>query len=250
MCQSLLDNKFKCPLCGCAIYPLYNVGSPFLVLSELQVIGAGVRPQKCHGCNSSDRDRLVFLYLRDIEKIFHEGHSKVFVLHVAPESCIAEKFINSPHVQYKAVDSFEHGYEYPPYIEEMDLLELKIDNCSIDIILCNHVLQDISDDISALKEIYRVLANGGRAILQVPISPIINKIMEHTGNLSEEECTKSYCQRFHKRIYNESGYIERLNSVGVKVEVLRVSDSYPNESVNPKEALFIAKKTTNDSANK
>lgn len=242
MYQSLLDNKFKCPICESTIYPLNRVGSSFPVLSELQIIGAGARPQKCHGCNSSDRDRLVFLYLRKIEKIFLEGYSKVSVLHVAPENCIAEKLINCPHIQYRAVDSFEHDYEYPPYIEEMNLLELKIDDCSIDIILCNHVLQDISDDISAFKEIFRVLAHGGKAILQVPISPVINKIMEHTGNLSEEECTKRYGQRFHKRIYNESGYIERLKGVGFKVEVLRVSDRYPNESINPKEVLFIAKK--------
>lgn len=242
MCQQLLDNKFQCPICGSTIFPLKSVGSPFPILSKLQVIGAGPRQQKCHGCNSSDRDRLVFLYLRDIERIFSWDHSPVSVLHVAPENCIAEKFLGNSKIRYTAIDSFEHGYDYPEYIEKMDLLDLKFGDNTIDIVLCNHVLQDISDDISALKEIYRVLIQGGKAILQVPISQVIDSIMEHKGQLSEEECIKRYGQRFHKRIYNEEGYVDRLESVGFKVEEIRISNQYPTESVNPNEILFIANK--------
>ena len=242
MCQQLLDNKFQCPICGNTVFPLKSVGSPFSILTELQVIGAGARLQKCHGCNSSDRDRLVFLYLRDIEKIFANEHEPISVLHVAPENCIAEKLLGNSKIRYKAIDSFEHGYDYPEYIEEMDLLDLKLEDHSIDIIMCNHVLQDICDDISALKEIYRVLVPGGKAILQVPISPVIDTIMEHKGFLSQDECTKRYGQRFHKRIYNKEGYIGRLQSVGFRVEVVSISKQYPSESVNPNEILFIANK--------
>ena len=242
MFQQLLDKKFHCPICGSTIHPLKSVGSPFPVLTELQVIGAGPRLQKCHGCSSSDRDRLVYLYLRDIEKIFSKDHASVSVLHVAPENCIAEKFLDNSQIRYSAIDSFEHGYDYPEYIEKMDLLDLKFEDNTIDIVLCNHVLQDISDDISALKEIYRVLVPGGKAILQVPISPVIDSIMEHKGYLSEEECIKRYGQRFHKRIYNTEGYIDRLKSIGFKVEEVKSSKYYPTESVNPKEILFIANK--------
>lgn len=242
MFQQLLDKKFHCPICGSTIHPLKSVGSPFPVLTELQVIGAGPRLQKCHGCSSSDRDRLVYLYLRDIEKIFSKDHASVSVLHVAPENCIAEKFLDNSQIRYSAIDSFEHGYDYPEYIEKMGLLDLKFEDNTIDIVLCNHVLQDISDDISALKEIYRVLVPGGKAILQVPISPVIDSIMEHKGYLSEEECIKRYGQRFHKRIYNTEGYIDRLKSIGFKVEEVKISKYYPTESVNPKEILFIANK--------
>lgn len=242
MCQQLLDKIFQCPICGSTIYPLKHVGSPYPILSQLQVIGAGSRPQKCHGCNSSDRDRLVFLYLRDIEKIFAKNHAPVSVLHVAPENCIAEKFLSNSKIRYTAIDSFEHGYDYPEYIEKMDLLDLKFEDHTIDIVLCNHVLQDISDDITALKEIYRVLVSGGKAILQVPISPVIDSIIEHKGYLSEEECIKRYGQRFHKRIYNLEGYIDRLKTIGFEVEKVNISTQYPIESVNPNEILFVAKK--------
>lgn len=242
MYQQLSDNNFCCPICGNTAYPLKSIGSPFPILSELQVIGAGLRLQKCHGCNSSDRDRLVFLYLRDIEMIFTENHAPINVLHVAPENCIAEKLMENYKIRYIAIDSFEHGYDYPKYIEQMDLLDLKFENQSFDIILCNHVLQDISDDISALKEIYRVLVPGGKAILQVPISPILNSIKEHTGYLSEEECVNRYGQRFHKRIYNIEGYMNRLKSVGFRVDKVNITKQYHTECVNTNEILFIAKK--------
>ena len=121
MCQQLLDNVFHCPICGSTISPLKSVGSPYQILTDLQVIGAGARPQKCHGCNSSDRDRLVYLYLRDVEKIFTKDHPQVSVLHVAPENCIAEKFMSNCNIRYTAIDSFEHGYDYPEYIEKMGL---------------------------------------------------------------------------------------------------------------------------------
>ncbi len=242
MCQQLLDNKFQCPICGSTVYPLMSVGSPFPILTELQVIGAGPRLQKCHGCSSSDRDRLVYLYLRDIENIFSKDHASISVLHVAPENCIAEKFLDNSQIHYAAIDSFEHGYDYPEYIKKMHLLYLKFEDHTIDLVLCNHVLQDISDDISALKEIYRVLVPGGKAILQVPISPVIDSIMEHKGYLSEEECIKRYGQRFHKRIYNVEGYIARLKSIGFMVEVVKISKHYPIASVNQNEILFIAYK--------
>lgn len=149
MCQQLLDDKFQCLICGSSIYPLKSVGSPFPILSKLQVIGAGPKLQKCHGCNSSDRDRLVYLYLRDIEKVFSKGHASVSVF---------------------------------------------------------------------------------------------NSIMEHKGYLSEEECIKRYGQKFHKRIYNVEGYIDRLRNIGFKVEEIKISKRYPIESVNPNEVLFIANK--------
>ena len=70
MCQLRYDKKFICPICGSSQWPLLSVGSSFPVLEELKVIGAGNRLQKCHGCKGSDRDRLVYLYLRDYECLF------------------------------------------------------------------------------------------------------------------------------------------------------------------------------------
>jgi ubiquinone/menaquinone biosynthesis C-methylase UbiE len=37
-------------------------------------------------------------------------------------------------------------------------------------IICNHVLEHVVDDRTAIAEVYRILMPGGWAILQVPIS--------------------------------------------------------------------------------
>ena len=242
MCQLRYDKKFICPICGSSQWPLLSVGSSFPVLEELKVIGAGNRLQKCHGCKGSDRDRLVYLYLRDYECLFDGTPHDICILHVAPEDCIAKHLMTIPNVDYQPIDSFEHGYDYPSYIRQMNLLELEYTDQSVDLVLCNHVLQDISEDIIAMKEIWRVLKHGGKAMLQVPISPVIDSIKEHQGEKSEEECAKTYGQRFHKRIYNEEGYLNRLLSCGFDTHIYDISSNYPLYSTNPKEKIYIAYK--------
>lgn len=244
MFQSLYD-IFKCPICGNTTYPLLPVGSEFSVLTTLQIIGGGHRLERCSGCSSNDRDRLYYLYLRDVVKLFNGEPHCINLLHVAPEDCVAQKLMEVKGIDYLAIDSFEHGYDYPPYIHKMDLQHLDIPDMSVDLVICNHVLQDIKDDITAMKEIYRVLKPAGQAILQVPISPILNQILEYDGIVTKEQCTKAYGHRFHKRIYNEAGYISRLQSVGFCVNAL--SNSNPVEySTNPKEKIFIAVKQSSN----
>ena len=240
MCPLHYDKQYICPICGNSQLPLLPVGSSFPILKELQVVGSGNRLQKCNGCNGSDRDRLAFLYLRDYENLFDGGPHKIRIVHVAPEDCIAKHIMAIPKVDYHPIDSFEHGYEYPNYIKKMNLLNLSFADQSVDLLICNHVLQDISDDRAAMREIWRVLKHGGKAMLQVPLSPIIDSIKEHQGEKSQEECKKAYGQRFHKRVYNEDGFLNRLISCGFETYVYDISNNYPLHSLNPKEKIHIA----------
>lgn len=243
MCQQLSNDKFICPICGNTDNHLLSVGSPHSVLSQLEVIGAGTRLQKCNICGSSDRDRLVYLFLRDHCHLFDYSGLGVKILHVAPEDPIARKILDIPRLHYIPIDSFEHGYDYPPYIKEMNLLALDLDDDSIDLIICNHVLQDITNDFKALNEIHRVLKPTGQAILQVPISHKFLNILEHEGDKDENYCTKRYGHRFHKRIYSYQGYVNRLSQAGFNVEVINLGLCYKEHSLNPNEHIFLARKT-------
>lgn len=76
--------SFNCPFCG------YNgsldlMGADrFPVLQTLQVIGAGRRAARCPKCKSSDKERLIYTYLKEVEKI--ESTKDISILHIAPES--------------------------------------------------------------------------------------------------------------------------------------------------------------------
>ena len=234
--------KYKCPICTDSQWPLKQVGSSFHILEEQCVIGAGSRLQKCHGCSSTDRDRLVFVYLRDYLRVFSAECGIKTILHVAPEHCIAQWFLEQKDISYMPIDSKEHGYEYQDYIMEMNVLDLDIQSNSVDLVICNHVLQDIEEDSKALGEINRVLKPGGKAILQVPISNSADHIIEDPTVKDYSGREAMFGQRFHCRIYNESGFIHRVSAVGFDVETISISDQYSDCSLNPLEKLFVANK--------
>lgn len=51
----------------------------------------------------------------------------------------------------------------------MDITDIQYSDQSFDVIYCSHVLEHIHDDMKAMAEFFRVLRNGGWAILLVPI---------------------------------------------------------------------------------
>lgn len=232
-------NVFCCPICGDTTFPLLPVGSEFQVLQTLDVIASGHRYQRCHKCKSSDRDRLVFLYLQNYTNLLR-GDEEYKLLHVAPEDCLAKIFLRKNKIRYIPIDSFEHGYFYPDYLIKMDLLSLEIENNSMDFVICNHVLQDINNDKRAMSEIFRVLKPGGQAIIQVPISNKIPITIEHEGPLSYRECEKRYGHRFHKRIYSQDDFLSRLTNVGFRTQVIKVSCDYDINSLNSRERIYLA----------
>lgn len=234
-----LEKKYRCPICGDSTYPLLPVGSEFPVLQDLDVIGSGHRYQRCHKCKGSDRDRLVYLYLKHHTNMIDEDENCRF-LHVAPENCLAHIFLNKKQMNYIPIDSFEHGYDYPHYLIQMDLLHLDIEDDTIDFVMCNHVLQDIADDKRAIQEIYRVLKPGGKAVLQVPISNMIDKTIEHTGELDFRQCEIRYGHRFHKRIYSQEDYLLRLSAVGFHTKVVKLENDVVINSLNSRERIYIA----------
>ena len=62
--------------------------------------------------------------------------------------------------------------DFPPdkiWLVNSDVERLPFEDASFDKALCSHVLEHVLDDRAVLSEIYRVLREGGRAILAVPL---------------------------------------------------------------------------------
>jgi SAM-dependent methyltransferase len=103
---------------------------------------------------------LIWLYLQDRTDFFK---SKKSILHIAPEACYIHRFEKIHGEQYITAD-----IESPLAKVKMDIHQIPFSENHFDVVLCNHVLEHVRDDLQAMREIHRVLKPGGFAILQIP----------------------------------------------------------------------------------
>ncbi|MBN2614586.1 MAG: methyltransferase domain-containing protein [Bacteroidales bacterium] len=235
-------DQYHCPVCHHSFRTFLPGGFDLPVIGEKQIIGAGYRENNvCPLCQSTDRDRLVYLFLKYKTDLLTEPNT---LLHVAPEPALYRKLRKHKNLHYFPVTKYQEGLYYNVQIPSADLLDLPFEGETYDWVICNHVLEHIDDDKKAMTEIYRVLKPGGTALLQVPISFDLDKTYENPEVISAEDREKHFGQFDHVRIYGND-YIKRLESVGFQVSVLSqerdLSDieNLEKYAVNPKEKLFL-----------
>ena len=207
-----MNKLYYCPICKTYSKEFLKTGKSYSVLKEKQIIGSGVRMSMCPTCKSVDRHRLTYLWL---EKYFEEHKSQLNVIHIAPERPLVKYLSTLPNINYVRGDYFCPGYTYPKGTIYMNIMQLTLEDNSVDLIICNHVLEHVKDDIVAMKEIYRVLKSSGYAILQVPYS-LNTEVTENDPLSSDKERINKYGQRDHVRLYGMD-YQHRLESVGFEV---------------------------------
>jgi ubiquinone/menaquinone biosynthesis C-methylase UbiE len=123
----------------------------------------------------------------------------------------------------------------------MSVLNIPFEDNYFDLIICNHVLEHIPNDIDAMKEIYRVLKKGGEAILQVPISKNSEITFENFSITEPKEREIVFGQFDHVRIYGQD-YPTRLEKSGFKPQRINISKKYEKYGLNLDEDLFIGRK--------
>ena len=105
---------------------------------------------------------------------------------------------------------------------------MNFENKSFDLVICNHVLEHIDDDIKALNEIFRVLKSGGVAILQVPINFKRNETFEDQSIISKKDREKYFGQYDHVREYGLD-FKERIEKAGFEVEMVNYTENFSEE---------------------
>lgn len=155
---------------------------------------------------------MAWLFLKE-RKVLRAG---LRVLHVAPERCLREKLTVLPGVKYTAGDKFTPGYDYPSGTIDLDITAMPFADGSFDLILCSHVLEHVPDDHTAMKELHRVLAPGGMAILMVPIAMDRAVTDEDPTVVDPQERIRRFGQFDHVRQYGRD-YNDRLRAAGFTV---------------------------------
>jgi len=189
-------HNVKCPVCEHEFRKFLPYGNK------------GEDNRLCPYCLTLERHRLLWLYLKEKTNFF-KGNLKV--LHIAPEQPFLKRFKELKNLEYYTADLVS-----PIADIKMDIQNMPLEDESFDVVICNHVLEHVDDDVKAMKEIYRVLKKGGWAILQVPINYNRDKTFEDKSITDPKEREKFFGQYDHVREYGKD-YPERLRSVGFRV---------------------------------
>ncbi|HNR87138.1 MAG TPA: class I SAM-dependent methyltransferase [Spirochaetota bacterium] len=205
----------ECPFCGGRFTRFLAWGLKLPVIDEKRIIGAGFRENAlCPRCRSLDRERLLYLYLRDQTRLFMASDKKIRLLHIAPEWHIQRVLSKRPGIDYTSAD-----LSSPTAMVRLDVTAIQFADQSFDAVICNHVLEHIPDDRKAMSEIYRILKPGGFAILQVPIALALEKTVEDPSIDDPKKREELFGQDDHVRVYGKD-YAERLRDVGFVVEAV------------------------------
>lgn len=161
----------------------------------------------CPYCGSADRDRAYAVFLRRILPADFSGR----VLDIAPSAGMRTLFQNFfPKAQYRTADLSMPGVDY-----QMDIMDMKeIDDDSIDVFICSHVLEHVRDDRQAMRELYRILSPQGIGILVVPMDLNQKEIDEDPDCEDIDERWRRFGQNDHIRKYSRQGYIDRVREIG------------------------------------
>ncbi len=221
-------NNVECPICKSQ----YRKFLPYGRINP--------RPNAlCPNCLSLERHRLIWIYLNKKTNFFSHP---LDVLHIAPEPCFLKPFEKQHGTHYMTAD-----IESPLAKVKMDIHQIPFPENTFDVVLCNHVLEHVNDDIAAMREINRVLRPGGWAILQVPFfAPVPEVTFEDATITNPREREKIFGQDDHVRKYGHD-YPDRINQSGLIAETLAFAKELPvalaeRYGLQQNEILYIGRK--------
>lgn len=190
----------ECPVCGTR----YRKFLPYGYVAP--------RPNAlCPRCLSLERHRLLWLYLtRETDLL----NSFPRTLHIAPEVCIMRHL--KPHFAACPDRYVTADLESPLADLHFDVQQIPLADDSVEVVLCNHLLEHVADDRKALRELYRILRPGGWGILLSPVEADYEQTYEDDTITDPDERTRIFGQYDHRRIYG-ADYADRLREAGFDV---------------------------------
>lgn len=240
-------NKIKqCYNCGEHLEKFYrypiNKDVP-RAIDHFQMVGSDPENFGCYYCNSTDRERHLFMFFDRIN--FWEKIRNRSILHIAPEVHLINKIEKLNPSKYIKGDLYPHDD-----LIKVDITKMQFNDNTFDILICNHVLEHVPNHFNALKEIERVLKPKGVAVLQTPYSELLYDHFEDKNIKNDALKLNFYGQEDHVKIISKRAFFEEL-SLFFDLNIIEHTDLFSDEEsvkygVNKKEALImIVKKNHN-----
>ena len=173
--------------------------------------GPGGRPDaSCPECMSLERQRFLAIVLDGLAPVL-DG-AELFV-DVAPSPQTSKLFQALRPKRYVRVD-IDPAADGRQVDVQASLTHLPFADSSVAAMVCYHVLEHIADDSAAMREITRVLAPHGLAIVQVPWRP--NAPTDEDPDAGRDERIRRFGQADHVRYYGRD-FEDRLRAAGLDV---------------------------------
>ena len=174
----------------------------------------------CPRCDAQDRERLMAIYL---DRVFAtlDRTRRYRLIEFAPADGLPRIFKRYPFIDYLSADFNRKDVD-----EHVDLTAMTgYPEQSVDVLLCSHVLEHVSDDRKAMREIRRVLRPGGFAILLVPLIVGVEETHEDPSLDTLELRWKYFGMGDHVRQYGKRDFLRRLEAAGLIVSDIPLSHS-------------------------
>ena len=217
---SVVENRFwgdrlpcYCPCCDTRLRGFINGGydtwKDFFnperyVLQDQEVI--------CPVCGSLPRHRILVSWMQEHEGLFRGKE----ILHFAQEKCI-HMWLDRNHLTCTTADL------YQPADLKLDIEDTGLQDGAYDVIICNHVLEHVSDFRKALTELYRILRPDGMILLSFPVDERLETVWEDESIRTEEGRREHFGQNDHRRVFGRDS-AALLESFGFAAEEIRGED--------------------------
>lgn len=145
-----LGNHVQCPCCGWS-------GKSFIATANWRDVAYQSR---CPRCDSRSRHRGLNNFLYKHTYLIRNKEVLVF----APEKIVLEALKEIGGGEILTTDYNSTDVDFPGE----DIQQLSFSSGQFDLIICNHVLEHVPDDVAAIAESARILKAGGLALFTIP----------------------------------------------------------------------------------
>ena len=219
--------NYYCPICR-------KAGA---FLQRKHTGGMVVQHCVCPNCRSFHRHRLMWEFLQRHTSLF-DKQCKQDVLHFAPEPCISNRLKRLSHVSYITADIDADKAQ-----RRMDIQRIRLDDGSIDLVLCSHVLEHVPDDRLAIRELYRVLRGGGAAVI---MTRVVGKHTYENASITDPAERAVHFRQFDHVRLPGLDYADRLAEAGFVTKTYHARDILSSKDMDlmqtGKRIIFYAEK--------